>query len=115
MRRMLLLALAGLNGLFGLVRLELEEVEELADLVIALCGVPHLHPWVERVAAAASDALPRYVAALDQIADDALDGALRDPDLGGDVPQPNLRVARDAEQDLCVVREEPPRRALLVT
>lgn len=50
----------------------------------------------------------RQVAALDEIVDDCLHTSLRDSDLTGDVSQPDVGIARDADQHLRVMREERP-------
>jgi hypothetical protein len=94
-----------------LVRLllsELEESKEFADLVPVLGGMAHGGLGIDAVVIASTDSFAFDVAGFDQVGDDALRGALGDPDDQGDVPEADVRVALDAEQHLGVVREEPP-------
>jgi hypothetical protein len=85
-----------------------EEVEELADIVSELSRVAHLDVAVDRVAVSASDALPLDEARLDEVGDDSLGGAFGDPDVEGDIAQPDLGVVGDAKEHLGVVGDEPP-------
>jgi hypothetical protein len=87
---------------------ELEEPKELADVVTLLGGVAHGDVGVDAVVVASPDAFAFDVAGFDQVGDDALCGALGDADHLGDVAEPDVGVALDAEQHLGVVREEPP-------
>ena len=66
------------------------------------------------VAVATSLALAFDVAGLDEVGQDSLRGSERDPDVVGDIAQPNLGVAGDAEQDLRVVGDELPARTGLL-
>ena len=72
--------------------------------------VAHRHLAVDDVPVAASDPLDLDESRLSEVADDPLRGALGDPDHRGDVAGPDVRVARDAQQDLHVVRQEAPTR-----
>ena len=99
--RVSFLACAG--GLIGPCRrgwaVRLEEAEELADVVAVLGGVAHRDVGIDAVAVATTDALAVHVAALDQIGDDALRGALRDANGLGDVAVARVRVATEAQKD----------------
>jgi hypothetical protein len=94
-------------GSFRDVR-ECEEVEQLADIVSELGRVAHFDVAVDRVAVSASDALPFDEARLDEVGDDSLGGAFGDPDVEGDIAQPDLGVVGDAKEHLGVVGDEPP-------
>src|SRR5262249_47400488 len=87
---------------------EPEEPEELADVVAVLGRVAHGDVGVDAVVVTSADSLALDIAGFDQVGDDALSCALRDPDLLGDVAEAHIGVALDAQQDLRVVREEPP-------
>ena len=73
-----------------------------------LGGVAHGDLGVDAVVVAAADSFAFHVAGFDQVGDDALRGALGDPDGLGDVAEADVGFALDAEQHLGVVREEPP-------
>ena len=96
-----------LNGDFPPQRL-IRGVEHLADLVLELRRMPHRDRAVHDVAVPAADPLPLDVAGLDEVGEDPLRRALGDPDGLGDVPEPHVRVAGDAEQHLRVIGDEPP-------
>src|ERR1051325_3079420 len=70
--------------------------------------VAHLTARHDRVDVASPGAAPLDVPLLDEVPDDPLGGAFRDPDALGDVPEPNLGIAGDREQDGRVVRHERP-------
>jgi hypothetical protein len=63
---------------------------------------------LDLVDVAAADAPADDVLLVDEVGDDALGGALRDAHPRGDVAGPDLRIARDAEQDRRVVGHEGP-------
>lgn len=86
----------------------LEHIEKIADLLVPLGRMAHLRPSIDGVVIAAADPLAPDIPALDQIGDDALSGALGDPDPFGDVAHAHAAVARDAEEDLRVVGDEAP-------
>jgi hypothetical protein len=92
--------------------IELEEVEEVADLLVCLGGMSHRGVSMDGVAVAAADAHALEEAGLDQIRDDPLRRPLGDADGLGDVSRSAIGVARDGQQDLRVVRDEPPRLAV---
>ena len=73
-----------------------------------LGGVAHGDVGVDAVAVSTADPFALDVAGLDQVGDDALGGTFGDSDALGDVTEPRVRVADETEQDLGVVREEPP-------
>jgi hypothetical protein len=70
--------------------------------------MPHLGVTIDGVVVPASVALPDDEPCVDQVGQDPLGGAFRDADPLCHVPEPDVRVAGDAEQHLRVVREEPP-------
>ena len=51
----------------------------------------------------------REVARVLELDDDALHGALGDPYLLGDVPDPAIRIPGDAQEDVRVIGQEGPR------
>ena len=86
----------------------LEEVEEAGDLDSFLCGVAHGRFGVDPVVVSSSLALAVDVASLDEVAEYALGGALSDAHASGDVAKAEVGHLGEAEQYLCVVREERP-------
>jgi hypothetical protein len=58
---------------------------------------------VHGVVVAAPDAAPLDVPVGDEVVEDRLYGSLRDADVGRDLSEPCIRIACDAEEDLCVV------------
>jgi len=87
---------------------DLGEVEESADLDVLLGRVAHVAVLVDAVAVAASVALALDVSGLDEVGKDPLCGAFGDADLFGDVTEPGVWCAGDAEEHLGVVGEEAP-------
>src|SRR4051812_23313325 len=85
-----------------------QNVEELADLSRAGERIGHGKVGLDRVAVAAAVALAGYVAGGDEIADDAVGGALGDPDRLADLAQADAGGLRDAHQGLRVVCEKRP-------
>ena len=81
----------------------------MADLVAVLGGVTHCCVGSDAVVVSSADAFALDVAGFDQVGDDALGGSLGDPHPLGDVTESRVPVALEAEKDLGVVREEPPR------
>ncbi len=73
-----------------------------------LGGVAHGDVGVDAVVVATADPLAFDVAGFHEFGDDALGGSFCDPDALGDVTESGVRVLVDAEEDLGVVREEPP-------
>jgi hypothetical protein len=88
--------------------LELQEVQQSPDVVTELRRMPHFGRAVHHVMVPTADTSSLEEAGLDQLRDDPLDGTFGDADVSRDIPQTNARVARDAEQDLRVVRDEGP-------
>ena len=66
---------------------------------------------LDLVPVAPSFTLAQDVALGDQLRDDLVGAALRDPDRFGDLPQPHAGVARDAQKYMRVVAEQVPSRA----
>ena len=81
----------------------------MTDLVAVLGGVTHGYVGSDAVAVSTADPFAFDVAGFDQVGDDPLGGALGDSDALGDVTESRVRVVVEAEKDLGVVREEPPR------
>jgi len=73
-----------------------------------LCLVAHRGVPIDRVAVPPAHALDHHKVRLDEIGDDPLGRALGDAHHLGDVSRPDIRVSRDAEKHLGVVRQEPP-------
>jgi hypothetical protein len=99
----------------GSVGFEPEEAKELTDVVAVLGGVAHGDVGIDAVAVASADSSSFDVAGIDQVGDDALCGAFGDPDSLRDVPKAGVGVALETEQNLGVVREEPPALVALST
>lgn len=77
--------------------------------------MPHRVLTVDLVAVSTPYPLAREEAGFDEVRDDPLDGSFGDPDVLSHVAKANVRVLRDAEQDLGVVRDErPARRGLAI-
>ena len=74
-----------------------------------LGGVTHGCVGSDAVVVSTADSFALDVAGFDEVGDDALGGSLGDTNALGDVTESRVRVAMDAEEDLGVVREEPPR------
>ena len=64
---------------------------------------------VELVDVAAPHAAAAQIALIDEVGHDALDGPLGDPHLLRHIPQPNLGVPGDGQENEPVVGEEGPR------
>src|SRR5205085_791756 len=87
-----------------------EKLEELADPSRAGERIGDRTVGLDRVVAAAGTAFARDEAGGGEVADDAVDGALGDPDRLAELAQPDPRVLRDAEQHQGVVGEKRPAR-----
>jgi hypothetical protein len=85
-----------------------EQVEERADLMAALSWVSHRMPPLDLVAVSSPHSLAPQEAGFNEVGHDPLDGALGDSDVLGHVAKTDVRVLRDAEQDLGVIRDERP-------
>jgi hypothetical protein len=86
------------------------ERNQRRNLLVLLDRVPE---WLVRpdvVAVATADAPPLEVAALLKVEHDALHGALGNPDEGGHVAHPDLRLARQAQQHVRVIGQKRPGR-----
>jgi len=77
--------------------------------VAVLGGVTHGYVGSDAVVVSAADPFALDVSGFDQVGDDALGGSLGDSNALGDVTESRGRVVVEAEKDLGVVREEPPR------
>ena len=78
-----------------------------------LGGVTHGYVGSDAVAVSTADSFALDVAGFDEVGDDALGGSLGDTNALGDLTESRVRVAVDTEEDLGVVREEPPRVAFV--
>jgi hypothetical protein len=76
--------------------------------VAVLGGVAHGDVRFDAVVVSAADSFAFDVAGFDEVGDDALGGSLGDSNAVGDVTGSRVWVAVEAEEDLGVVREEPP-------
>jgi hypothetical protein len=85
-----------------------QEVKQFADFVSVLGRVTHLGLLVDDVAISPTLPFPCHGPRFDQIRQDPLRRPLGDPDLFGDVSQPDVRVTGDAKQYLSVVGKKPP-------
>ena len=85
----------------------------MADLVAVLGGVTHGYVSSDAVVVTPANPFALDVAGFDQVGDDALGGSFGDPNALCDVTESRVRVAVEAEKDLGVVREEPPRLAFV--
>jgi hypothetical protein len=74
----------------------------------------HLGSAVDRVVVSAPATLADDEPCIDEVGEDPLGGTLGDADPLGDVAQPDVPVAGDAEEDLRVVRQECPARCRLI-
>jgi len=86
-----------------------ERVEELGDLVVLLEGVAQVESLVDGVVVSPSAALTAKVAVALEVVDDLGSGALGDAHEVGDLPEAEIRCARDGEEHVGVVGEERPR------
>lgn len=73
-----------------------------------LGGVAHRVRAVDFVAVPPADAGCAHVPGFNQLGEDPLRCAFGDPDPGRDVAKTDVRVLREAEKDLGVVRQERP-------
>ena len=85
-----------------------EEVEQGADLVAFLGWVAHLGFFVDEVAVASAVSFAFEESGFGEVDDDPLGCSFGDADRVGDVSEPDVWIVGDAEQHLCVVREERP-------
>jgi len=83
--------------------------------VAVLGWVAHCDVSVDAVAVATADPFALDVPGFDQVGDDSLSGSLGDSDVLRDVTEPCVRFAVEEEEDLGVVREEPPRLVITVS
>lgn len=82
--------------------------EEVPNRAVPFKRMPKRLPAIEYVPVPAADAGATEIARVDELADDALDGALGDANLVRDFTQPGIRIAGEADQDVSVVGEEGP-------
>jgi hypothetical protein len=90
-------------------RLGLEhESKQGPDLLVSLDRVAQGALGVELVSVAPAFPDTREIAALLEVGDDPLHGALGDPHSHRDLAKADLRLARNAQQDVPVIAEERP-------
>src|SRR3954451_1041303 len=87
-----------------------EELEHVSDRAFLTGWFHKRQMMLHLVAISSTVALLDHVARLREVRDHAERGALGDPDGRGDVAEADTRVARDAQQDSSVVRQEAPLR-----
>ncbi len=87
-------------------------VQEFTDLVPPLHLMAHGASGVDLVAIAPTDPDAFQVAAGLELTDDLRDGPVGDADQLGQIPQTELGVAGQTDQDVGVVGEERPRRVV---
>jgi hypothetical protein len=85
-----------------------EGLKDLADTVRLLHRVTQGPVRTDRVVVTPTVALTFQVPGSDKLAHDPLGGPLGDPDLIGQVADPNLWVPSDADQGMPVIGEERP-------
>ena len=85
----------------------------MADVVAVLGGVTHGYVGSDAVVVSPADAFALDVPGFDEVGDDALGGSFGDANALSDVAESRVRIVVEAEQDLGVVREGPPRLAFV--
>ena len=100
---------AGVRFVFGS-----KEIQERPDLKCGLVGVPHRGASVDEVVIASPVTPPFDDSGCGEIRHDPLGRALGDPDSLGNVPEPDVAVLRDPQEHLRVIREERPRRGVVL-
>jgi hypothetical protein len=85
-----------------------QEIQQLHDLVIPLLVVTHREMRVDGIPVAPAKPGAGHVPGVHEVPHDALRCSLGYADGRGDVPQTRVGITADAEQHLCVVREEMP-------
>jgi hypothetical protein len=85
-----------------------QDLQQITHLMLLGQGVAERQLGLDLVAVPSALSLTHHVALVDQLGDDAVGGALGDPDGGGDVAQPNAGVTSNADQDVRVVGQEVP-------
>jgi hypothetical protein len=86
----------------------IKEIEQLSDFVRLLQWVPHLEVSPDDVLIASTDACALNVPRLHEVGDDSLCRPLRDPSQIGNIADPDLGIASDAEEYLRVACDEAP-------
>jgi hypothetical protein len=89
-----------------------ERVQEFADGVRPHNRVAEWQRGVELVVVVSTDSTARQVSSRDQVRKDSVRRPLGDADRASDLPHAQLRLLRDDEQHLCMVRHECPRAEL---
>lgn len=85
-----------------------DRVEQLADLVLLLERVPQRELGIQDVVVSPAMALAGEVTGLHELRDDSLRGPLGDAHGRRDVADPRVRISRDLDEDVRVIREERP-------
>src|SRR5581483_6537811 len=85
-----------------------EQDQDLADRALSPDGLRERQMPLHTVAVATPVPVLDDVARLDEVGHDAVGAALRDPDRGGQVPQPEPGITGDADEHAGVVGEETP-------
>ena len=87
-----------------------ERTEHIDDLVARFEGVAERPVEADVVNVVASAFRQHHIARLDEVVDDAVDGAFADADFAGDLGEAYLRVLSEADQDVGVVGQKRPLR-----
>ena len=82
------------------------QFEELANAGVLLERVTEWYGAVDAVVIASSDPFPVQSPLFDQVAHDAVRRTLGDANLLGDLAQGQVRIVREADQNVRVIREE---------
>src|SRR3954451_23418675 len=85
-----------------------QDLEERPDGKLPEDGVAEVAARVDLVAVSPSDLRASDVSVGDEVGEDPLRGPFGDTDLIGDVACTGLSITRDAEQHVCMVRQENP-------
>ena len=85
-----------------------QDLEQIAHLALLDQGMAHGTPRHDLVAVASALPFAQHVALFDQLGQDPVGGALRDPNRCGDVAQADARVMSDADEDMGVVGQKVP-------
>jgi hypothetical protein len=82
-----------------------DQVDEVADSGVAEVGPAESSASVDGVAHAAAMALAVHIASCGQLGDDAVGASFADAELGGELPQSDIRPNRQVNEGVPVVAE----------
>lgn len=95
-------------GRRGTVRGRVEDLQQLADAVRLLDGMTEVLLRVEFVPVSTPRPNPSHVPSIHEVSDDALHGTFADADSLRQFTDPDVAVAKDAQQHVPVIRHEGP-------